>query len=155
MYVYPLFVASLRDRYKFRNYFLKRDLRILDEDATSLINRDADRLSVSIYLLRTHLRQFKGNTHSQQRRRNHENNEQHEHHVDEGRDVDFGHQLVMPAAAPVAAAAPSAGISYRHAHGVFTPSGALRDLFIDLPRQYGGELVGEAFHPQSQLARVG
>ena len=29
-----------------------------------------------------------------------------------------------------------------------------RQFLIDLPREYGGELVGEAFHARSQFARI-
>ena len=42
-----------------------------------------------------------------QRGRDHEDDQQHQHHVDEGRDVDLGHRAGAPAAAPAASARPA------------------------------------------------
>ena len=61
---------------------------------------------------------------------------------------------MVPAAPPMAATAAAACLPADIPMVLLLKPPSRRDFLIDLPRQYGGELVGEAFHAHAQLAGI-
>ena len=132
---------------------LRLHVLVVDEDVALGVDRHRNRLLVDVERRRLGLRQVDRHAGREQRRRDHEDDEQHEHDVDERRHVDFGHRAVARLSAPAPSAASSRCYAASHVGFLSAGSGGAvaHAVLIDLAREDRRELVGEGFHARLLL----
>ncbi|ENN87297.1 hypothetical protein RHSP_25758 [Rhizobium freirei PRF 81] len=157
-----LVVASGRDRLQLGGDLGHVDLRFLQEDLTVGLDRNGDGLGLGVERACLRLRQVDRHARRHHRRRDHEDDQQNEHDVDQRRHVDIGDRAASASATTTApAAAATALASNRHCHVSY--SGSVRcllrrltrlQLLVDLARKNGGEFVRKTFHTRRKLAGI-
>src|ERR1700674_3012639 len=83
--------ASLGDRFELCNEIFDLDLGILQKNLALAVDGDHQRLAILVERLGLGLGQIDRHADREQRSRDHEDDQEHQHHVDERRDVDLAH----------------------------------------------------------------